>query len=93
MSELKDLNNDGVVDEDDEILQKIKDLHAGEKESDSEASTESILAKLEEIDREGKGPEELTVFDKLRLIGQGLTFDWSDEAIARIKSFSPSLTY
>ena len=69
-------------------MSELKNLQNG-----SEESIESTLAKLEMIDRANKGPEELTVFDKLRLIGQGFTFDWGDEAIARIKSLSPSLTY
>ncbi len=90
---MEDLNNDGVVDEKDEMLKSLADLDSPDDTETEPISREELLADLELLDREGKGPEELTVFDKLRLIGQGFTFDWSDEAIARIKSLSPSLTY
>ena len=90
---MEDLNNDGVVDEKDEMLKSLADLDSPDDTETEPVSREQLLADLELLDREGKGPEELTVFDKLRLIGQGFTFDWSEEAIARIKSLSPSLTY
>ena len=33
------------------------------------------------------------MMDRLRLIGQGLSFNWSDEAVAGIKALSPNVTY
>ena len=73
MADLRDLNNDGVV-SDEELIESLSAMESQQKQAAGE-------------------PEDLTLMDRLRLAGQGLSFNWSDEAIAGIKALSPNITY
>jgi len=59
--------------------------------------SENSIASIEQQDREANEaagtPEALTSLERVILTGQGLTFDWGDELVARVKSISPNLSY
>ena len=103
MADPRDLNGDGVID-DDELIAAIKRKNAVETKVEDEIEAEATALTDEELikkasefqsrQKQAAGePEDLTMMDRLRLVGQGLSFNWSDEAIAGIKALSPNVTY
>ena len=97
MADPRDLNGDGVID-DDELIAAIESKSAPKVEPEAIVLTdEELIKKASEFESKQKQaagePEDLTMMDRLRLAGQGLSFNWSDEAIAGIKALSPNITY
>ena len=102
MADPLDTNGDGVVD-DTELLagfnkpakkETVETSEVVEKEEITDEQLIEALSALESQQKQAAGePEDLTMMDRLRLIGQGLSFNWSDEAVAGIKALSPNVTY
>ena len=108
MADPLDTNGDGVVD-DTELLAGfnkpakketvetngvVEENGVVEKEEITDEQLIEALSALESQQKQAAGePEDLTMMDRLRLIGQGLSFNWSDEAVAGIKALSPNVTY
>jgi len=97
MADPRDLNGDGVID-DEELIAAIESKSSPKVEPETIVLTDEELIKraseFESKQKQAAGePEDLTMMDRLRLAGQGLSFNWSDEAIAGIKALSPNVTY
>ena len=108
MADPLDTNGDGVVDDTEllagfnkpakkEAVETNGVVEANgvvEKEEITDEQLIEALSALESRQKQAAGePENLTMMDRLRLIGQGLSFNWSDEAVAGIKALSPNVTY
>ena len=101
MADPLDTNGDGVVD-DTELLagfnkpakkETVETNGVVEKEEITDEQLIESLSAMESQQKQAAGePEDLTMMDRLRLIGQGLSFNWSDEAIAGYKALSPYVT-
>ena len=94
MADPLDTNGDGVVDDNELIaglLNKPPKKETAEKEEVVETDEELIesLSAMESQQKQAAGePEDLTMMDRLRLIGQGLSFNWSDEAMQEIMKYA-----
>ena len=98
MADPLDTNGDGVVDDTELLAGFTKPAKKETVETNVVVETdEELIASLSALESQQKQaagePEDLTMMDRLRLAGQGLSFNWSDEAIAGIKALSPNVTY
>ena len=97
MADPLDTNGDGVVDDTELLAGFNKPVEEAVVEEAVVETDEELIASLSALESKQKQaagePEDLTMMDRLRLAGQGLSFNWSDEAIAGIKALSPNVTY
>ena len=97
MADPLDTNGDGVVDDTELLAGFNKPVEEAVVEEVVVETDEELIASLSALESKQKQaagePEDLTMMDRLRLAGQGLSFNWSDEAIAGIKALSPNVTY
>ena len=97
MADPLDTNGDGVVDDTELLAGFNKPVEEAAVEEVVVETDEELIASLSALESKQKQaagePEDLTMMDRLRLAGQGLSFNWSDEAIAGIKALSPNVTY